>query len=77
MGLYEPSSFQSVSHSYQGVLGNGGKSLRAMIHNPLETNVIINHLKTKGTTEVQQLMEDPHSLHFDLELHETQSNSAN
>lgn len=46
-------------------------SSKAMIHNPLETNVIINHLKTSGTKEVEKLMEDPNSLHFDLELRET------
>lgn len=46
-------------------------SSKAMIHSPLETNVIINHLKTSGTKEVEKLMEDPNSLHFDLELRET------
>eukprot|EP00347_Sterkiella_histriomuscorum_P013693 403363729 len=40
--------------------------MQAMIHRPLENNVIINHLKAQGS----ERLDDPTSLHFDLELHE-------
>lgn len=42
--------------------------MQAMIHRPLENNVIINHLKMQGSTG---RLDDVQSLDFDLELHET------